>query len=553
MDFAPARVAQMPQTQRLHYRQAVPVPDDLREQCHIYLDEEIYVSALALLTDIVTSGTSHPTCPDKPVMAPLPYHIEIVSAFLIHPQYTNHAIPNGNKDLGSRPITLLRDVLAVLGPVQANLREAFSLTVDQNFRPSRRTRNTADLEDRSSGSDTDSGPKSLTLTVANTGRIRHCARDFWHMVGWAFNCSVRYPRRWPYWKVWLDYMLDVLERDWVEREWQDVEDERLGGRAESSGHEHEFQMLPQSLLGSYLSGAANRSSAMKRVVRCAFSDGSTESLREFPEVFPHETRELTPEPGGKRQGGEAAMHETFSDAPDDEAEVTSEACELRDPSSAPPPGGKMPGDEWLGGTESMALRQRVINMLMIQLSRAAAMLPDSSAGSKEVYREEICVCTWSLPLPAFSLFLSASASSQLDAGVWVGLSQMLLRRSLPASAPGPESVAGLFDVELSQGRLERCFLPFPASSGTVSDNARVSLVVEGMLRWLGSRGECAYRRRLREAVDQGIRARETPLHGDGRRKDRGIRREDGETIWLRASGRRLRHQLGWMRRPGVRM
>ncbi|PBP21621.1 hypothetical protein BUE80_DR007440 [Diplocarpon rosae] len=483
MDFAPARVAQMPQTQRLHYRQAVPVPDDLREQCHIYLDEEIYVSALALLTDI------------------------------------------------------------------ANLREAFSLTVDQNFRPSRRTRNTADLEDRSSGSDTDSGPKSLTLTVANTGRIRHCARDFWHMVGWAFNCSVRYPRRWPYWKVWLDYMLDVLERDWVEREWQDVEDERLGGRAESSGHEHEFQMLPQSLLGSYLSGAANRSSAMKRVVRCAFSDGSTESLREFPEVFPHETRELTPEPGGKRQGGEAAMHETFSDAPDDEAEVTSEACELRDPSSAPPPGGKMPGDEWLGGTESMALRQRVINML----SRAAAMLPDSSAGSKEVYREEICVCTWSLPLPAFSLFLSASASSQLDAGVWVGLSQMLLRRSLPASAPGPESVAGLFDVELSQGRLERCFLPFPASSGTVSDNARVSLVVEGMLRWLGSRGECAYRRRLREAVDQGIRARETPLHGDGRRKDRGIRREDGETIWLRASGRRLRHQLGWMRRPGVRM
>ncbi|CAL3962411.1 unnamed protein product [Diplocarpon coronariae] len=542
LDTAPLPQIQQP-TQRARYRRALPLPDHLLQQCHIYLDEEIYVSALALLTDLVISGASQPKskCPDRPVIAPLPYHIEMVGAFLIHPQYTHQAVPNGNKDLGSRPITFLRNVLAVLGPVNANLGEAFSLSVDHDSRPARRIRKTAAFDDGSSGSDTDGGSKSLGLIVANTGRIRNCARDFWHMVGWAFNCSVKHPRRWKYWKVWLEYMLDVLDVDWAERERQDVEDERLHGGEDSSDDGYEFKMRRQSLLLTYLSGAVNSSSTLRRVVRCAFSDGGKESLREFPEVFPDETREVK---HSKRPRGDPT-NRCSADHDDEEAERTFASPDLTDPRSDACQGGRMRGEVWLGGTESVALRQRVINLL----SRVAAALPDSFADIKDVYRE-IRLCTWLLPLPAFSLFLSPSPSSHLGEVVFVSLTQTLLITSLPASAPGPETVAGMFDDELTQPRLEQCFLPFPSRSATVADNARVSILVESMFRLLTRLGACAYTRSLREAVDRGIRAREESIEADKRRRGRGLGRADGDMIWLRASGLRLSRQVAWMEQKG---
>lgn len=159
------------------------------------------------------------------------------------------------------------------------------------------------------------------------------------MVGWAFNCSVRYPKRWRYWKVWLDFMLDVLDADWNERK--------------TTGTDSGVQ---NSLLVRYLAEAAGRSSAMKRVVRSAFADGSDESLKEFPEVFSNETRELKVQNGQKRKREDPTDREfgNYLDSEGD-SELTDQVSQDED---------DIPEiDPWIGGPESILLRQRLINLV----------------------------------------------------------------------------------------------------------------------------------------------------------------------------------------------
>lgn len=255
-----------------------------------------------------------------------------MSALLIHPRYTNQAPVQERTELPTQSITFLRNLLAILGPIDANLAEAFSFSVAAS-RSSRRSRNALDWDDGSNTSESDDGPDKIKGLIANKGRIRNCAQDFWHMVGWAFNCSVRHPKRWKYWKVWLDFMLDVLDADWYARE-------------NSKSHSG----TRDCLLLRYLSEAKGRSSAMKRVVRSAFANGSLESLKEFPEVFFNETKELKVQNRQKRKRDEPGR--TATDFDTDEAETSEQTSSDQD---------DMPEiDPWSGGPESMILRQRVI-------------------------------------------------------------------------------------------------------------------------------------------------------------------------------------------------
>lgn len=130
--------------------------------------------------------------------------------------------------------------------------------------------------------------ESMRGVIANNGRLRSCARDFWHVVGWTFNCSINNPRRWKYWRVWLDYMLDVLDADLTERQRLDSPEVVIGA---SNKDNRKGNYLQGALLGRYLSDVEGRSSAMKRVVRAVFADGGPDSLKEFPAVFPNETQQ----------------------------------------------------------------------------------------------------------------------------------------------------------------------------------------------------------------------------------------------------------------------
>jgi hypothetical protein len=216
--------------------------------------------------------------------------------------------------------------------------------------------------DESSSSDAEDRPERMRGIIANKGRIRGCAKDFWHIVGWAFNCSVKYPKRWKYWKVWLDFMLDVLDADWRERDRQDSlnsgASKHIGDEAESS--------LRKCLLVKYLAEAKGRSSAVKRIVRSAFADGGPDSLREFPEVFQNEIKDLQAHRGQKRKR-EDPMDQNFCYYDDEDAETAVDSSELTDQTPEPSQDNDDLSaiDPWLGGTESIALRQRFLALVSL--------------------------------------------------------------------------------------------------------------------------------------------------------------------------------------------
>ena len=283
----------------------------------------------------------------------------MISALLIHPRHTNQARPNERLELASRSITFLRNTLSILGPLNAGLGEAFSLSPLNGTRSSRRGRNARENEDDSTSSDADDRPGQMGGVIANSGRIRRCAKDFWHVVGWALNCSVKYPKRWKYWKVWLDFMLDVLDADWMERERQDKLNP-VGKNAERQ----QQPLLRKCLLVKYLSEVKGRSSAVKRVVKSAFADGSLDSLREFPEVFPNETRELNP-PSGRKRKREDSMKHQIGDYDDEDEGIALDSSELTDQTPEPSQDAEdaLVTDPWLGGSESIALRQRLLMLV----------------------------------------------------------------------------------------------------------------------------------------------------------------------------------------------
>ncbi|KAK0107765.1 hypothetical protein ONS96_003560 [Cadophora gregata f. sp. sojae] len=504
-------------TPKPSYRRPVQVKAEVKEHCHIYLDEQIYSTALTLLNDLVVTGASHPEHQDRPTVVPDPHHIELACALLIHPRPTSQEATNVS--LPSQSILFLRNVLIHQGSRNANLGEAFSFSSLVNNRKSRSNR--IRHEDRSSGSDTEDKQGQVNGIVANNGRMRRCARDFWHMVGWAFNCSVRFPRRWNLWKVWLDFMLDVLEHDWTEREQEDLAEDDC------------WKLRRQSLLVKYLADAVNKSHAVKRIVRSAFADGDAESLKDFPEVFFNETRK--PRYGQKRKRDDPLGEMFGSYNNEDEAEFESdntpessqEADEIEN----------MSGKIWLGDMESTALRQRVIMLL----SRVSAYLPECFADCVDVY-DEIYQCTVRLPLPAFTQFTSTADSSQMPSFVFVTLAQLLLVRLLPLSAPRPQTIEDRSDDGVTQVMLERCFLPFASSNTSVADNARVSILAENFFRCLVKTGGCEFTQSLKAAVEKGIMARENKIKGDRRRREPEPRNktEEGELFALKASGQRMR-------------
>ncbi len=153
----------------------------------------------------------------------------------------------------------------------------------------------------------------------------------------------------------------------------------------------------------------------------------------------------------------------------------------------------------------------------------------------------ICAFIKPLPLSTFSLVLSTSSSSKMSDLVYVSLTQLLLRQLSPNTAPRPNRA----NDDISQGDLERSFLPFPAYTSSVSDNAKVSILVENLLRLFLR--NCHYDRRqdLISAIENGILARENKIKGDKRRRDNGSRKKEGDSdkVWLTASAQRLRSLL----------
>jgi hypothetical protein len=276
--------------------------------------------------------------------------------------HTTRASSRDRLEVSSRSYIFLRNLLEIVGPINSGLDDAF--TFSAAARGGRRRLNGNGAGDTSLDED------AISSALANEASLWSNAEDLWHAVGWAFNCSIRHPDRWRFWKIWLGYMLDVLDADWEQRTRLDnAASEKQG---ENSDAEEIFTQRENSLLLKYLSDHNGRAN-VKRIVKSLFADGTVEYLKMFPEVFKNETKARKVDGSLKRKRDQKVdiEHDSYGDY------LRNEENDLVDTSSSPAPPSSAPTDDadttaadelsermaTLGGPESIELRQRVMALV----------------------------------------------------------------------------------------------------------------------------------------------------------------------------------------------
>ncbi|KAK1831761.1 hypothetical protein QBC39DRAFT_406661 [Podospora conica] len=518
------------------YRPAVPPVDGLRNHCQIHLEEELYQPAIHLLDNLLTDGISiAPRSKLSPARVAPPSQLALLATLTIHPLFTSRPTEDTFPHIAARATTYLRGVLALTGPVNACLNQAF----DFRQRGSGHRRVSYDLEGSASSrrygspmgrrSNTPSASESeLEGRFANEHSIWRRAPDFWATLGWAFRCAAAHPHRWRHWKVWLDYMIEVLELDWDERLEKDNEND-----------DKNYPMLKDSLFATYLDDLRrDRKKPEKETLRAlmAFTDDDQSDDNVYREIF---DRELATSPGknkrkrastivdlDKNQFGDYMNSDSDSDSPSPSPTPLSSQPKRRRggraPASSSPPTSPQPASRLPPGTiETIPLRLRLFRLL----SAASFYLPTHLGADTPTLYTLFSRRLATLPPPTLRLVTSSLAAS-LPSFAQFSLLRALADNLLPPQRPRPSDVDAATDAVdgLSWRLLERCFLPFAAARVTAEDNARVSVVLESMVWLVFANGEDdgGGAEGVKEAVERGITAREAKVAG----RRRGAARED---------------------------
>ncbi|KAI9039927.1 uncharacterized protein KD926_008913 [Aspergillus affinis] len=515
----------------LSYRPAKPISFELIQHSD--------TQALDLLLNILTTATEAPT----PVFAPPPQHLAVAATLLVHPSTTTRAKTAEETEAPNASLRLLRLTNTLAGPISANFERAFSFT---HFESSRRGRRRHEH-----GSDDEMKP--LNLDLGQSASVWSRAEDFWHAVGWAFNCSVLHPERWKRWSTWLEFMCEVLEDDWEERK-------RLHSASTKQKEDGETskggpKILQDSLIVRYIDEGSSRYGKIRRIMRAIFADGSTSSVNEFREVFHRELKQPKRETENikKREVEVNIDEEEYGDYQTDDGGSSQNETDPTTTSKRPTRQTKRPrrgtrskpdpsanedaqtaahlhgGVDHLGGLPSLALRQRLLHLL----STVSQHLPASFINLEELYHlfvENIR----HLPLPTFQALISPSVLPYFTPAATTTLCECLLFRMR-------ESGAAITDEEyLSQAKLEQCFLPYAASTASIVDNAKVSVALESLLVLLADNSLLKVTPELQNAVEEGINARAKKTQVETRRSQNSRKLESIEWSWLIESGERLR-------------
>jgi hypothetical protein len=237
----------------------------------------IDVAALNLLNSLLCDGIPPADAqPNRAGCVAVPAQMAVLATLAIHPKYTSKLADSDAHDVSSLATSYLRTVLATVGPINANLRDAFLFRGENGRR--RRSDESIRLGEVESGDD-----DHVRGKIANNSSVWARGQDFWRVLGWAFNCSAQHPHRWRWWQPWLEYMVDVLEADYHERK-------RLDEERERTPEIYEYHLLQESLLVSYVVPKNSRVSPLKPIISALFADGNTSSQAIFKEVFPRETK-----------------------------------------------------------------------------------------------------------------------------------------------------------------------------------------------------------------------------------------------------------------------
>ncbi|KAJ5976087.1 hypothetical protein N7481_009794 [Penicillium waksmanii] len=427
----------------LEYRAPKPPRFELVQNIEIFFEEKLYTQALNLLFNTLASGSyASPEC-----IIPLPPHLAIAVTFLVHPSTTTRASSDEEKEVAHIALRLLR----LLG----TLRNSILHLLLHMIRPCvRGGKFRAPGDDNESHGHDDNKP--LNIKLGKEGSLWSRAEDFWHAVGWTFNCSVLHHERWERWQIWLEFMCDVLQDDWNEREriFRERKADEGDGNTQQrvpikrgtvdQYQDHSLTILKESLIFRYIS-AGSGTGKYRRVVRAIFADGGTNSLNEFRQVFPKELKlaksDRQAEKAKKRERDVNIDKDEYGDylaqdESDDEATTGLEPSKSSSQSTSPSGAGsrrskrtrrgtrntKDPLDNELideitgpdqtltqhdvglsplGGLDSLDLRKRLLGLL----SRVCELLPKDFLAI-DVLDHYIIENIRHLPLPIFQAFIS---------------------------------------------------------------------------------------------------------------------------------------------------
>ena len=489
--------------------------------------------AISLLGGILASGASRRVLTSKPVPIPPPSHLALLNTLIIHPFYTTRTEKHDHLEISSMALGYLRNLLTVVGPINADLRTAFQFipaprTGRRTRMPSRGSDNDSDMTDVDSHANED----RLRGKLANQSSVWSRGNGFWSTIGWAFNCSVVHPRRWTYWKLWLEFMLEVLEADWDERERRDgeVPDVKAGADETSKTWRHDTLVL------MYMDQKDGRQ-GLKGIIKALFADGRGISSSAFPEVFDNEPR------GPRKQSRKRKREEVldlengkYGDYFNDDSN-SSGGSEPPTPEKLRARRSQNNGQSISSGlAESVALRLRLFRLLS-----AVTFTMREPSELVRLY-EDFARAVQVLPLETFALFIG-QRSNPLLPETHITLLKELFRLLLPSSYKDPRQVDAEADAKggLTMPMLEQCYAPYPANTVDAEDNAKLSLVVESTMQLLWACEMLEGTDDFGRAVEAGIKAREAKVKkkkATGRMKADG--RDDFAQGVLSSSAMRIR-------------
>ena len=482
--------------------------NDNGDCAHTFIDAQ----ALNLLTSLLTS--SRPFGPENPAFLPPPQHLSLISTLIVHPSLTTRAKSPEQLQISILALKYLRLVYHSVGPLNARLCDAFIFSSPGKTRRG--------VSRRKSNSESESpfaeDANRINSELASTDALWTKGDDFWHILGWAFNCSVVHQRRWKKWQVWLDLMMSILENDWDQR---DLDQKR------------------QSLIITYVNASDGVHAGEKRILRAVFADGSTRSLQEFREIWKNETKERKPRSNDVsetqnvisktniEEGNYGDYLSSESEADDEDPAITEHSPLTPSPSdNTTLPDGSL----ILGGSEALNFRLRMLSLL----SNVATFLPENFTSIPTLY-DMYLVYIRPLPVPTFALVMSPLGLEIFAPAAASSLTQCVLRSLVSTTAPLPER------DYLTQEVLEKCYLPWPANTISIADNIKVSLCVETLFRLFDNMVGIKWSKGLVDAVEKGIEARDGKARKEGKRKgETGGGGIESDRHWLNASAERMR-------------
>ena len=491
---------------------------------------------------------SYGTPTDAPAYVPAPQHLALAATLLVHPSTTTRAKSKEEKDSANAALQLLRLTLQLVGPVSSKLTVAFTFT---HFESSRHGGQWKVDEQTTSVSGFDDEETPLNLDLAKSKALWSRAEDFWHVVGWAFNCSVLYPRRWERWQIWLEYMCLAMEMDWTQREKM------------AAGTNKSEDLLKDSLIWKFINTDTTGYGRNRRILRAIFADGGATALTEFREVFKNELKERqlgeedTKTSSLRKRtevnidedeyGDYLFQDEDDSDIPDkptrtrpkrarrgtraaDVTLVEEEAAKEQEQKAQKladeaPAKGDIAA---YGGFHSLELRQRLLSLL----SKVSIAMPKTFMPTDALYHlfvENIR----HLPLTIFQTFVSPQTLPWMTADAQSTLCETLILRMRESAAPTST------DAYLHQQKLQEYYLPYSANTASAVDNAKYSILLEALIVLLARNNALRNTSILRESVMTGNERRIAKAEAEIRRNKASRKMEGDEWSWLVESADRL--------------